>query len=166
MQLHDHLEDVGLIPKELGISPFVDKDKRVGNDFYFCSTTEHCADGHGIFFEISAVDEEGNRVPFVTGSTPGNKPSDYLRMARIAAECCVMLNGFDNLISIPEDIKRFLDSKRRDADITSGDILYIAQRIDEFTAGNDYNGHVDSICCEIARRCWPIFTIKGEHEDG
>lgn len=51
------------------------------------------------------------------------------------------------------------------ADITSADILYIAQRIDEFTADNDYNGHVDSICCEIARRCWPMFTIREPNDE-
>ena len=51
------------------------------------------------------------------------------------------------------------------ADITSTDILYIAQRIDEFTADNDYNGHVDSICCEIARRCWPMFTIREPNDE-
>lgn len=204
VQLHDHLEEVGMHTEEFGISPFIDKDKRAGLDIYFCSATEHRADGHGIFFEISVIDEEGNRIPFVTGSTPGNKPGDYLRMARIAAECCIMLNGFDNLIAIPEDIRRYLDSKRHggsgervvetrklgadnlrelccerewcnavdneryndlmtfaDKDnITAADILYIAERIDEFTSGSDYNGHVDSICFDVAKKCWSTFQMK------
>lgn len=131
VQLHDHLEDVGMFPEEFGISPFIDKYKRAGSDFYFCSTTEHSADGHGIFFEISAVDEEGNRAPFVTGSTPGNKPGDYLRMARIAAECCIMLNGFDNLIAVPEDIRRYLDSKQRDGDIRTAREAFVEYAKDE-----------------------------------
>ena len=365
--LRDHLEDVGMLPDEyFNINSSIRKNCSLKAYYYYSSSTEH-GNSEGIFFEIAAIDGDGNRGDIITGKTLGDSPEDYLRMARIAAECCIMLNGGGSLIEIPDDIRNYLDLKRRDADIkaakdafveyakdelvlrnisvreaviednrsefgkaavagldiivmdmmggrieteslenysctreqfrafctellenegfkdgiyasmtdelwefhkginkarkfahengmafdeapydpddydenggdlneyayspsrmspedyellqekrheeservveirklghdqlrqlcidmdwcnhvdndrynelleyadkadiTSADILYIAQRIDEFTADNDYNGHVDSICCEIARRCWPMFTIREPNDE-
>jgi hypothetical protein len=134
---------------------------------------------HGIAFDAQPYDPDDEFDPYVYNLRMSDE--DYkLVHKEMEADKTGILEirklGHDQLRQLCIDMGwcNHVDNERYNelleyadkADITSGDILYIAQRIDEFTADNDYNGHVDSICCEIARRCWPIFTIKGERDDG
>lgn len=317
--LCDHLEAVGMFPDEyFKLSAFAEEDAPISAGMVEFTAEVTSRELDGTYFTIYNGSRCGENN-FVIGKTSGTSPEDYLRMSRIAAECCVMLNGGGRLIDMPEDVyinithddrvkaiedgeysfrkyaekylsyidsdieeayrsgdrkkfnsavwyaldklafdmlrsgiehddctdeqfKEFYKKLTDDAyrlrlyerltdelfklhqeiekarklahkemeadktgvleirklghdqlrqlcidmgwcnhvdndrynelleyadrtDITTKDILYIAQRIDEFTADNDYNGHVDSICCEIARRCWPMFTIREPNDE-
>lgn len=58
------------------------------------------------------------------------------------------------------DLLTFADKKN----ITTDDIVYIAEKIDEYTSENDYNGNITAICFEVARGCLSLFSGQGEEQ--
>ena len=102
--LCDHLEAVGMFPDDyFKLSAFAEEDAPISAGMVEFTAEVTSRELDGTYFTIyngSRYDENN----FVIGKTSGTSPEDYLRMSRIAAECCVMLNGGGRLIDMPEDV--------------------------------------------------------------
>lgn len=102
-QLEKHLKEQGLLPDEYFL--FSERNFTTNNgelpNFTEALCTTDFGGSEGIYLDISLKYEEDGKYRFTTlatGKTLGETTEAFYRMARIGAECSMMLNGHGNNI--------------------------------------------------------------------
>ena len=104
--LKKHLESVGLLPDEYFSAGLYNKKQELPK-YYEAICNTNWGGNEGIYIDISLMYRENDRGDFkffklATGKTLGSSGDDFILMARIAAECSMMLNGFGAIVKVTE----------------------------------------------------------------
>lgn len=138
-KLKSHLQDQNMLPDDYFLFNDDLLTRFAGKlpDYHFAECLPNYGGSEGIYLDITLLysDESGHtkRTNFLTGKTLEESSDAFIRMARIAAECSLMLNGrgcsyIQNDIELtlkPDEadmlhqlLKRALDAQESEAEIT------------------------------------------------
>lgn len=113
-QLKDHLDYVGMLPKEyFQLSAFVkDPSAPVPENWRGFNSVVMFGGSEGICLEIY-LNTDNSAQSFATGKTLDSSTESFIWLSRIAAECNLMLNGNGCEMYLPDDVEKFLEDKAR-----------------------------------------------------
>lgn len=124
-ELHNHLEEMGLLPDEYFLqSGVIPPDKELP-DYSEAICYVNFGDSEGIYLDVmlASYNEKGRTFDrFATGKTLGTTVEDYYKMSMVCAECSLMLNGRGGFVRLGQEDLKF-ELKRADRVFEKGTSL-------------------------------------------